>query len=109
MFLDHCQQLERHAAGLFAARLPLLNGGLTRIEVPCKNRLADMRLLPNVFDLARSQRGRHGQAGRIKLTHGRLVKSTYLLQRGRRGMNRSQGVTFKFLFCCQGKSPQNLC
>ena len=108
MFLDYCQQLESHATWLFAAGFPLLNGGLTRIEVPRKNGLADMRLLPNAFDLARSQRGRHGETGLIKLTHRRLVNSTYFLQRGRRGMDPSQGVTFELQFCRHGKSPHNL-
>jgi hypothetical protein len=51
MFLNHSQQFERHAAGLFAARLPLLNCGFTGVEVSSKHGLTYMRLLTNFFDL----------------------------------------------------------
>ena len=51
MLLDYCQELEGHSTGLFAAGLPLLNSGFAGIEVSGKNRLADMCLLTNMFDL----------------------------------------------------------
>ena len=79
MLLDYCQELEGHSTGLFAARLPLLNSGFAGIEVSGKNRLADMCLLTNMFDLVGSQSRWHDQARFIKLAHRGLVNRTYLL------------------------------
>src|ERR1035441_7719825 len=77
VFLDDSQELERHAAGLLGAGLPLLHRGFTGVQVAGKDRLADAMALAKLLDLAGlecggSSKGKGGGAppwGPVGLAH----------------------------------------
>src|ERR1039458_8631829 len=81
VFLHDGKQLERHAAGLFRAGLPLLHRGLTGVQVAGEDRLTDTMALTKLLDLARLD-GRRNQAGSVEVTHGGLVDRAYSEQIG---------------------------
>ena len=73
MLLHNIKQFERHSAGLFGARFPLLHGRFARIQVTRKDRLAYMLRLANPLDPLWLHLRGHSKAGLVELPHRRLV------------------------------------
>src|ERR1019366_8549974 len=103
VFLDDSQELERHAAGLLGAGLPLLHRGFTGVQVAGKDRLADAMALAKLLDLAGLECGGSSKARAVEAPHGGLVDCADFEQRQRRGMNRLVGVTLVFAIPGHGR------
>ncbi|MCY1458584.1 hypothetical protein D9M71_759800 [compost metagenome] len=77
MFLNDAQQLQRHTAGVFCPRFPLLDRGSAGVQVTCKHRLTDIVTFAQRFDLICRDCGRYrGETRLVEFTHGRLADCT---------------------------------
>jgi len=99
------EQLERHPARALVAGFPLLDRRCAGVQVPGKDRLADVAALTDFLDLRRLDFVRHlGNAGLIEFAHGGLVDSADGQQCAGRAVNRLERFTFEFFRHC--RSPR---
>lgn len=105
MFLDDRQELERHAAGLLGARLPLLDRALARVEIAGEDRLTHVEAFAKPLDLSWLDRGRRGEACFVESAHRRHVGHTSLMEGCGGRVNRLEGVTFKCPLPHHRRSP----
>ncbi len=102
MFLHDGQEFERHAAGFLCARLPLLHGRFTGVEITGEDRLADAETLAKRLDLARLDWGGRGETGFIEAAHRGFVDGASTNHPGNGGVDCFKRVRLVFTILLHG-------
>jgi hypothetical protein len=105
VLFHHLQQTKRYPAGALRTGVPLLHGGFADVEVAGQDRLADVILLANDFDLFWRNGFGFDQAVLIEFAHRDFADRAYAMQCARGRMNRFERVAFEFRFRRHQKHP----